>query len=236
MGESTSDTGGVSRRALQQREGAAGSAGVSRRELLKRAGVAGIVFTLPAGTALTPAATAARRTAAQAAPLTAAESATLEAILERLIPTDATGPGAREAQVGRYIMGALSGDLKSLRGAYSAGLASLDAYSTATLGAPFGQLAPEQQDAVLRDVEGDKATGFLPNSSTFFETVREHALQGMFGDPYHGGNANFVGWDLIQFPGIKLTVPSVEQRIGTKVKPAHKSTTDYAIFKISSGG
>ena len=66
--------------------------------------------------------------------------------------------------------------------------------------------------------------------------MREHALQGMFGDPYHGGNANFVGWDLIQFPGIKLTVPSVEQRIGTKVKPAHKSTTDYAIFKISSGG
>ena len=52
MGESSSDTGGVSRRALQQREGAAGTGGVSRRELLKRAGVAGVVFTLPAGTAL----------------------------------------------------------------------------------------------------------------------------------------------------------------------------------------
>jgi hypothetical protein len=115
-------------------------------------------------------------------------------------------------------------------------LAALDAYSAATLGAPFAQLAPDQQDAILRDVEGDKATGFAPNSSTFFETVREHALEGMFGDPYHGGNANFVGWDLIQFPGIKLTVPSVEQRLGTKVKPAHKSTTDYAIFKISKGG
>ena len=210
--------------------------GVSRRELLKRAGMAGVVFSLPAGTALTPWAAAAPQAAAQAPALTAAESATLEAVLERLIPTDATGPGAREAKVIRYILRSLAGELRSLRGAYSAGIASLDAYSAATLGAPFAQLAPEQQDAILRDVEGDKATGFLPNSSTFFETVREHALEGMFGDPYHGGNANFVGWDLIQFPGIKLTVPSIEQRIGTKVKPAHKSTTDYAIFKISKGG
>ena len=217
-------------------ESSPGTGGVSRRELLKRAGLAGVVFTLPAGTALVAPAGAATRTAAQAPALTAGESATLEAVLERLIPTDATGPGAREAQVGRYILRALAGELKGLRPAYSSGIASLDAYATAALGAPFAQLAPEQQDAILRDVEADKATGFTPSSSAFFETVREHALEGMFGDPYHGGNANFVGWDLIQFPGIKLTVPSVEQRIGVKVKPAHKSTTDYAIFKISNGG
>jgi len=217
-------------------ESSPGTGGVSRRELLKRAGLAGVVFTLPAGTALAAPVRAATRTAAQAPALTAGESATLEAVLERLIPTDATGPGAREAQVGRYILRALAGELKGLRTAYSSGIASLDAYATAALGAPFAQLAPEQQDAILRDVEADKATGFTPSSSAFFETVREHALEGMFGDPYHGGNANFVGWDLIQFPGIKLTVPSVEQRIGVKVKPAHKSTTDYAIFKISNGG
>ena len=35
--------------------------------------------------------------------------------------------------------------------------------------------------------------------------VRTHTLQGTFGDPYYGGNANFVGWDLIGFPGFAST-------------------------------
>ena len=33
--------------------------------------------------------------------------------------------------------------------------------------------------------------------------VRTHTLQGTFGDPYYGGNANFVGWDLIGYPGVR---------------------------------
>jgi gluconate 2-dehydrogenase gamma chain len=203
-----------------------GARALSRRELLKRAGAAGVVFTLPAGTAITPTATGTVRRPA---------AATLEAVLERLIPTDSTGPGAREAQVLRYIQQALAGDLKALQGVYSGNLAALDAYAAGRFGAAFAQLAADQQDAVLRDLEAGTATGFAPSADAFFETVLEHALEGMFGDPYHGGNANFVGWDLIQFPGIKLSVPSIEQRIGTRVKPAHKSTTDYAIFKISKG-
>jgi gluconate 2-dehydrogenase gamma chain len=209
-----------------------GAGALSRRELLKRAGVAGVVFTLPAGTALTsPAAGAMRRQSATT--LTAAESTTLEAMLERLIPTDATGPGAREAQVLRFIQQALAGELKALQGLYTSGLAALDAYAAGRFGAPFAQLPADQQDAILRELEADTATGFTPSADAFFETVLEHALEGMFGDPYHGGNANFVGWDLIGFPGIKLSVPSVEQRIGTRVEPAHRSTTDYAIFRIS---
>jgi hypothetical protein len=117
--------------------------------------------------------------------------------------------------------------------ATAAVLAALDAYAAGRFGAAFTQIPADQQDAVLRDLEADTATGFAPSASAFFETVLEHALEGMFGDPYHGGNARFVGWDLIEFPGIKLSVPSVEQRLGVRVKPAHKSTTDYAIFRIS---
>jgi gluconate 2-dehydrogenase gamma chain len=208
-----------------------GVGAVSRRELLKRAGLAGVVFTLPAGTALAPRATGAMRQAPTT--LTAAEATTLEAVLERLIPTDATGPGAREAQVLRFIQRALAGELRALRGVYTSGLAALDAYATARSGAPFAQLPTDQQDAILRELEAGTATGFTPSADAFFETVLEHALEGMFGDPYYGGNADFVGWDLIGFPGIKLSVPSVEQRIGTRVEPAHRSTTDYAIFRIS---
>ena len=46
--------------------------------------------------------------------------------------------------------------------------------------------------------------------------VRTHTLQGTFGDPYYGGNANFVGWDLIGYPGIRLNVTSEDQRLGAQ--------------------
>jgi hypothetical protein len=57
----------------------------------------------------------------------------------------------------------------------------------------------------------------------------------MFGDPAHGGNADFAGWKLIGYPGIKLEVSAAEQAVGTKVKPALKSTYDYPNFGISTG-
>ncbi len=207
---------------------------LSRRELLKRAGVAGVAVSLPVGVATTPAPAAIERE--QRETFTAAEAETIEAVLERLIPSDASGPGAAEAKVSRYIDKALSGDLSSLQAVYSANIAALDEYATSKYGATFASLAADKQNAILSDMEANKATGFSPSSSAFFETIREHALQGMFGDPYYGGNANFVGWDLLDFPGIKLTVPAREQQLDVKVPKAHKSTTDYAIFNISKPG
>ena len=49
---------------------------------------------------------------------------------------------------------------------------------------------------MLIDVETGAATGFTGSSAAFFDLVLEPHAQGTFGDPYYGGNANFVGWDL----------------------------------------
>jgi gluconate 2-dehydrogenase gamma chain len=217
--------------------------GLSRRDLLRRAGIAGVAVAVPAAGAAVATVGDGAQAAPQAAPereqreaFTADESDTLEAILERLIPSDDSGAGAREASVGRYIDRALGGALAHLAPFYSASLAALDAYAQATQGAPFASLPPDKQDVVLGDLEADTATGFNPSASAFFETVREHALQGMFGDPYYGGNANFAGWDLIGFPGIKLTVPAKDQRIGATVTAVHKSTYDYEMFRRPARG
>ena len=64
------------------------------------------------------------------------------------------------------------------------------------------------------DVESGSATGFTGSSAAFFNMVRTHTLQGTFGDPYYGGNANFVGWDLIGYPGLRLNVTTEDQRLG----------------------
>ena len=131
----------------------------------------------------------------------------------RLIPSDATGPGAAEAQVLSFVDRALAGVLAPLRGRYAAGLAALEAWALASHGRPFASLGEADQDELLRELERGVGEGFEPSSRAFFELVRLHAVQGMFADPRHGGNAGEVGWDLIGFPGRKLAYSVAEQRL-----------------------
>jgi len=164
--------------------------------------------------------------------LTATEADLLDAIVARLIPTDANGPGATEARAVHYIDRALGGALSSSRQAYTSGLAALDRYSRSSRGKPFIELSATDQDSVLIDVENGAATGFPDRSSVFFALVLAHTHQGTFGDPYYGGNANFVGWDLIGYPGIRTMVTAAEQQSLEKnaLKPNHKSAYDYESF------
>ena len=162
--------------------------------------------------------------------LTAAEVDTLEAIVARLIPTDENGPGATEARAAHYIAQALAGPLASLRTAYSSGLASINRYAQTSKGATFPKLSAREQDAVLSDMEKDIATGFAANSSAFFNLLQTHTIQGTFSDPYYGGNANFVGWDLIGYPGIRTVVSADEQRMEVNLTPNHKSAYDHEMF------
>ena len=65
---------------------------------------------------------------------------------------------------------------------------------------------------MLIDVETGAATGFTGSSAVFFTLVLSHTHQGTFGDPYYGGNANFVGWDLIGYPGVRTMVTAADQK------------------------
>jgi gluconate 2-dehydrogenase gamma chain len=209
--------------------GGADSRALSRRDLLKRAGIVGVAAAAPTAAMAPTAAPVRPRERLEA--LTAAEAETVEAMVDRLIPSDASGPGAAEARVARYIDRALDGELAPLRASYSDGLAAVDAYAQSRFGDRFADLDNALQDAVLTAMEQNVATGFAGGSRVFFELVREHCLQGMFGDPVHGGNEDFAGWDLIGFPGVKLSFGAAEQQMDVIVVPAHKSTADFPIFK-----
>jgi gluconate 2-dehydrogenase gamma chain len=166
----------------------------------------------------------------------AAESDTLNAMLARLIPTDANGPGATEARVGRFIDRMLRSELRGLAPVYEAGLPAVDEYARTRFGASFTGLTPAQQDAILVALEAGEAPGFDPDSASFFGLVHSHAMLGMFGDPVHGGNADFAGWDLLGYPGVKLVFTEREQRVDVAVPKAHKSATDYDLFKPTARG
>jgi hypothetical protein len=86
------------------------------------------------------------------------------------------------------------------------------------------------QDAVLSEIEAGTASGFDGGSPAFFGLVRGHTIQGTFCDPYYAGNAGFVGWDLIGYPGVRTIATSDEQRMGADVSPNHKSAYDYDMF------
>lgn len=211
----------------------------ARREMLKRVGAASAVAVVP-GTELTK--TAQAQPKATATPLrealetlTAAESDILEAMVARIVPTDSNGPGAAEARAAHYIDRALTGPIASSKAAYVSGLAALDAYAQSSKGAPFTKLNARDQDVVLTDLEKNVAKDFRPNANAFFEMVRNHTMQGMFSDPYYGGNANFIGWDLIGYPGIRMVVSAEDQSMSKPPKPLRKSAYDEAMFSKRGG-
>ena len=194
----------------------------SRRDILKRVGVAGAAAAVP----IDAIAQAAREPFET---LTAAEGATLEAMVARLIPTDSNGPGATDARAARYIDRALGGFLTAFLVAYRTGLAGVETYARTAKGASFTQLSAQDQDAVLTDMENNAAKGF-PAAALFFNVVLSHTIQGTFCDPFYGGNANFVGWDLLGYPGIRLTASANDQRMDVSPAPTHMSAYDFSMF------
>ncbi len=222
---SNDETGTAERQPARPPQGAQG---LSRRELLRRAGMLGGAVALPVSIARA----APRRVPAQEPfeTLTAAESDTLEAIVSRLIPADENGPGAAEARAAHYIDHALTGPLSVSRDAYSSGLEAVDRYAENLRGSRFAELSTEEQDGLLTEMENGTATGFLPDSATFFNLVRAHTIEGTFCDPYYGGNANFVGWDLIGYPGVRTSVTEEQQDIDADLEPNRMSAYDYPMF------
>jgi len=217
---------------------------LSRRDMIVQTGVA-------VGAALISTTSEAQRTAAPVAEgelktLTRLEYETLDAICSRLIPSDETGPGAREAKAARYIDWGLSGALNSpaagargrggaaapasatVREQYAAALAAVEAHAVATKGSSFAKLAPADQDAIVTQLQNSQ----VPDAPTgFFNTIRTHTIQGTFSDPFYGGNYNGIGWDIIKYPGVRMTVPAEYQQWNVELKPNRQSAYDHDMFE-----
>jgi len=189
------------------------------RDLSRRDLIASAAFVpLAALAGATPA--IAQTTAKAPAPsaLTSAQMRILEAFVERLIPKDELGPSAAEAGAQIYIDRALAGPNAGEKTSFTDGLAAMDAFAKGSQGAAFADLPPEKRDAVITAFENGAAGGFA-NARAFFNRARRLTLEGMFGDPYYGGNKNFAGWDLIRYPGPRPATGPEDQRMDVEPKP-----------------
>lgn len=156
------------------------------------------------------------------------EGAAVEALVDRLIPSDPQWPGGKDAGCAVFIDRQLAGAYGSSRGLYMRppfkegdrqqgpqspltpamryrqSLAALDKYSKDRFaGKSFAQITADQQDAVITGLE--KGSVALPNVSGrgFFDLLVQNTQEGFFSDPIYGGNKNLIAWKMIGFPGAR---------------------------------
>jgi gluconate 2-dehydrogenase gamma chain len=138
--------------------------------------------------------------------LTPDEAVLVEAVAEQIIPAD-QDPGARQAGVVYFIDRQLVGPYRRFQKTYRAGLESLQKTSRQIYGKPFEALAWDEQTELLQSLEAKRAPKELwtdPSAAEFFNLVREHAMQGFYGSPRHGGNRNYCSYRMmgLEYPRI----------------------------------
>ncbi|HWB86018.1 MAG TPA: gluconate 2-dehydrogenase subunit 3 family protein [Bryobacteraceae bacterium] len=163
---------------------------------------------------------------------TAAEARVISAACERILPSDESGPGAKEAGVVIYIDRQLAGPYGRDKYRYTKGpwIESVPEHGYQGKANPrqiyregiqklgdFAALSAEQQDAKLVAIE----------RTNFFQMLRTHTIEGMFCDPMHGGNAGMIGWQLIGFPGPVMSYrEEIEEFRGKPFRRKPKSLAD----------
>ena len=133
-----------------------------------------------------------------AAVLEPAQLRVLEAVAERIFPATDT-PGATAIGAVEYIVRALAGDYPEEIPIYERGLGEIDRHALKRFGKNFTELEESHRDAVLSDFEHGRVD--FEGAADFFETVRCHVLEGVFGEPEYGGNRDLAGWRIVDFPG-----------------------------------
>jgi gluconate 2-dehydrogenase gamma chain len=142
------------------------------------------------------------------------EALMVTAFTSEFIPSEEGSPGAAEAGVTTYIDRALAGFMRDLQPVYRRGLAALADLASERFGTTFAGATGEQRQqlmAELDDLGRSKPADFM---GQFFRIVREHTIQGFFGDPVYGGNRDTVGWKLVGFPGAQWGYTPEQMRPG----------------------
>ncbi len=193
--------------------------GMNRRELLETGIKAGAVALIPL---VDSGCTTEAPPPPVATPLGADHDRTLAAAADRILPADELGPGASAAGVVHYINRSLAewnqAELPMLR----QGLADINEVAIARHSYEFAALTAEQQDLILTELETGRLDK-VANGQLLFNRLLRLTLEGMFSDPYYGGNAGYAGWDLIGYPGAVLASTPDMQKMRARLPMLHTS-------------
>src|SRR5690606_35610245 len=133
------------------------------------------------------------------------EAQTAGAVFNCLFPADAYSPSAADIGVVAYVDQALAGACGNLVETYRLGLSAIDKASLRLYASHFADATPEQQKAVISQLEQGILPDFhVPPQPDFFALLRAHLQEGLFADPIYGGNRDKQGWRFLGHPGVWL--------------------------------
>jgi gluconate 2-dehydrogenase gamma chain len=155
------------------------------------------------------------------------EAAFIEALVDHMIPADEISPKGTDLGVNIYIDRALAGgwgkgDRLYMQGPwkqgvpsqgyqlpltpaqlYRAGIEATNVHCRKAYGQPFDRIEAAQREEVLVGLSTGKIKfdNGLP-VRTFWTTLYQTVVEGIYSDPIYGGNRNKAGWAIIGFPGV----------------------------------
>lgn len=155
-----------------------------------------------------------------------AEALIVAAAASRIFPSDETGPGAREAGVAVYIDRQLAGPWGRDHFRFTQGPFEEDANPEfGYQGKPtprqiYRQGLSQLTDFHLLDLSAQDQELKKIEDTLFFALLRQNTVEGMFSDPMHGGNKDMIGWQLIGFPGPRMSnYDDIEKHYGEAFRP-----------------
>jgi gluconate 2-dehydrogenase gamma chain len=134
--------------------------------------------------------------------LTNAEAGTLAAVCDQIVPPD-DFPGGAEAGVVRFIDRQLATRESDQLESWQRGVRALEATARQTRDKAFTELSPDEQAALLKEVEaGDVPAAAWEDLDPpeFFGRLVHYTMMGFYGDPRHGGNRQHVSWRMLGVP------------------------------------
>jgi gluconate 2-dehydrogenase gamma chain len=160
--------------------------------------------------------------------LTGPEGQALEAIADRIIPSDPQTPGGKDAGCAVFLDRQLAGPYGRQDGLYTRPpfqqggknqgpqsekgpaeqyrlwLTALDrAVKSKHAGKSFADLPDEDKDAVLKGLESGDFKLEGADGKAFMEQAVKDIQMGFFADPIYGGNRDMVAWKMIGYPGAR---------------------------------
>lgn len=131
---------------------------------------------------------------------TEAESKTVIAFAEQIIPRDKDG-GATDANIINFIDKQLVGPYTRFQENYRNGIPAIENSAQNMHQKAFYELDFEIQTAFMIMMEKGELPGELwqsINQRSFFRLMLDHTMQGFYGSPRHGGNANYVSYKMMR--------------------------------------
>lgn len=119
---------------------------------------------------------------------------TLDTVLNHLLPSSSSGPGAKEIRASLYLYHVVNEQPvdEEEKAFILKGVGWLNGYSQSQLSKPFIELTADEKESTLRGISGSRA------GNNWLNTLINYIYEAMLSPPSYGGNPDGIGWQWLE--------------------------------------